>query len=122
MQTCSNIFSIFILPAVPLPWGFLPQDGCKCRAQTHSTSCSQFLSPFRFLLPGFCHLTAEDKPRDILIAEGAPALLCEYFLQQWEVLTSESTAPAPLTSTEMSLQTMCGIFLNLVVTAPDLVR
>ncbi|XP_058675922.1 neurochondrin [Ammospiza caudacuta] len=76
----------------------------------------------RFLLPGFCHLTAEDKPRDILIAEGAPALLCEYFLQQWEVLTSEPTAPAPLTSTEMSLQTMCGIFLNLVVTAPDLVR
>ncbi|NXK65298.1 NCDN protein, partial [Sylvietta virens] len=76
----------------------------------------------RFLLPGFCHLTAEDRPRDILISEGAPALLCEYFLQQWEVLTSESTAPAPLTSTEMSLQTTCGVFLNLVVTAPDLVR
>ncbi|NXB49116.1 NCDN protein, partial [Leucopsar rothschildi] len=76
----------------------------------------------RFLLPGFCHLTAEDRPRDILISVGAPALLCEYFLQQWEVLTSKSTAPAPLTSTEMSLQTLCGIFLNLVVTAPDLVR
>ncbi|NWW25407.1 NCDN protein, partial [Falcunculus frontatus] len=76
----------------------------------------------RFLLPGFCHLTAEDRPRDILISEGAPALLCEYFLQQWEVLTSESSAPAPLMSTEMSLQTTCGVFLNLVVTAPDLVR
>ncbi|NWS90913.1 NCDN protein, partial [Toxostoma redivivum] len=76
----------------------------------------------RFLLPGFCHLTAEDRPRDILISEGAPALLCEYFLQQWEVLASKSMAPAPLTSTEMSLQTLCGIFLNLVVTAPDLVR
>lgn len=67
-------------------------------------------------------MTAEDRPRDILISEGAPALLCEYFLQQWEVLTSESSAPAPLTSTEMSLQTTCGVFLNLVVTAPDLVR
>ncbi|NXE93316.1 NCDN protein, partial [Menura novaehollandiae] len=76
----------------------------------------------RFLLPGFCHLTAEDRPRDILISEGAPALLCEYFLHQWEVLTSEPMAPTSLTSTEMSLQTMCGIFLNLVVTAPDLVR
>ncbi|KAM4884793.1 neurochondrin [Sylvia borin] len=76
----------------------------------------------RFLLPGFCHLTAEDRPRDILISAGAPALLCEYFLQQWEVLTSESMAPAPLTSTEMSLQATCGVFLNLVVTAPDLVR
>ncbi|NXL06296.1 NCDN protein, partial [Mesembrinibis cayennensis] len=76
----------------------------------------------RFLLPGFCHLTAEDRPRDILISEGAPALLCEYFLHQWEVLTSEPTSLTPLTSTEMSLQTVCGIFLNLVVTAPDLIR
>ncbi|NWV43514.1 NCDN protein, partial [Grantiella picta] len=76
----------------------------------------------RFLLPGFCHLTAEDRPRHILISNGAPALLYEYFLQQWKVLTSKSTSPAPLTSTEMSLQTICGIFLNLVVTAPDLVR
>ncbi|XP_027755836.1 neurochondrin [Empidonax traillii] len=76
----------------------------------------------RFLLPGFCHLTAEDRPRAILVSQGAPALLCEYFLHQWEVLSSEPTAPAPLTSTEMSLQTLCGIFLNLVVTAPDLVR
>ncbi|NWT01060.1 NCDN protein, partial [Mionectes macconnelli] len=76
----------------------------------------------RFLLPGFCHLTAEDRPRAILVSQGAPALLCEYFLHQWELLSSEPTAPAPLTSTEMSLQTLCGIFLNLVVTAPDLVR
>ncbi|XP_010211966.1 PREDICTED: neurochondrin [Tinamus guttatus] len=76
----------------------------------------------RFLLPGFCHLTAEDKPRDILICEGAPALLCEYFLQQWQLLLPELGSPAPLPSTEMSLQTLCGIFLNLVVTAPDLVR
>ncbi|XP_037235078.1 neurochondrin [Falco rusticolus] len=76
----------------------------------------------RFLLPGFCHLTAEDRPRDILISEGAPALLCEYFLHQWAMLTSESGSLTPLTSTEMSLQTACGIFLNLVVTAPDLIR
>uniref|UniRef100_A0A8C6Z5T9 Neurochondrin n=1 Tax=Nothoprocta perdicaria TaxID=30464 RepID=A0A8C6Z5T9_NOTPE len=75
----------------------------------------------RFLLPGFCHLTAEDKPRDILICEGAPALLCEYFLQQWQLLLRELSSPTPLTSTEMSLQTLCGICLNLVVTAPDLI-
>ncbi|NXJ77281.1 NCDN protein, partial [Trogon melanurus] len=76
----------------------------------------------RFLLAGFCHLTAEDRPRDILVAEGAPALLCEYFLHQWEVLTSESGSLTPPTSPEMTLQTMCGIFLNLVVTAPDVIR
>lgn len=88
----------------------------------HSTLCFQFLSPSRFLLPGFCHLTAEDRPREILISEGAPALLCDYFLHQWKVLTSEPGSLTPLTSTEMSLQTACGIFLNLVVTAPDLIR
>ncbi|XP_002198654.2 neurochondrin [Taeniopygia guttata] len=99
-------------PAVSLPQAEL--------VRTEGSALPQ--DALRFLLPGFCHLTAEDRPRDILIAEGAPALLCEYFLQQWEVLASESTAPAPLTSTEMSLQTMCGVFLNLVVTAPDLVR
>ncbi|NWI36595.1 NCDN protein, partial [Picathartes gymnocephalus] len=99
-------------PAVSLPQAEL--------TSTEGSALPQ--DALRFLLPGFCHLTAEDKPRDILISEGAPALLCEYFLQQWEVLTSESMAPAPLTSTEMSLLTMCGVFLNLVVTAPDLVR
>ncbi|XP_010182065.1 PREDICTED: neurochondrin, partial [Mesitornis unicolor] len=88
-----------------------------------STHCSGFpQDALRFLLPGFCHLTAEDRPRDILISEGAPALLCEYFLHQWEVLTTEPGSLTPLTSTEMSLQTLCGIFLNLVVTAPDLIR
>ncbi|NXS26852.1 NCDN protein, partial [Pomatostomus ruficeps] len=99
-------------PAVSLPQAEL--------VSTEGSALPQ--DALRFLLPGFCHLTAEDRPRDILISEGAPALLCEYFLQQWEVLTAESTAPAPPTSTEMSLQTTCGVFLNLVVTAPELVR
>ncbi|NWV83861.1 NCDN protein, partial [Dasyornis broadbenti] len=101
------------------------KEGNPALSQAELVSTEGSASPqdaLRFLLPGFCHLTAEDRPRHILVSKGAPALLCEYFLQQWEVLTSEPMAPAPLTSTEMSLQTMCGIFLNLVVTAPDLVR
>ncbi|XP_075764946.1 neurochondrin [Pelodiscus sinensis] len=76
----------------------------------------------RFLLPGLCHLTAEDGPREILISVGAPALLCQYFLHQWELLASDPHAAALPDSTEISLQTSCGIFLNLVVTAPELVR
>ncbi|NWR74591.1 NCDN protein, partial [Centropus unirufus] len=76
----------------------------------------------RLLLPGFCHLTAEDGPRAILISAGAPALLCEYFVYLWKVLTSEHESMAPVTNAEMSLQTTCGIFLNLVVTVPNLVR
>ncbi|NXU49114.1 NCDN protein, partial [Turnix velox] len=93
--------------------------------QTELPSTESSASPrdaLRFLLPGFCHLTAEDKPRDILISEGAPALLYEYFLHQLGVLSSQPKSSALLTNAEMSLQTMCGIFLNLVVTAPDLIR
>lgn len=100
----------------------LPQtDGVQAGlASTEGSVLPQ--DALRFLLPGFCHLTAEDRPREILISEGAPALLCDYFLHQWKVLTSEPGSLTPLTSTEMSLQTACGIFLNLVVTAPDLIR
>lgn len=76
----------------------------------------------RFLLPGLCHLTAEDRPREILVSEGAPALLCQYFLHQWELLASDPQTSAPPDSIDISLQTTCGVFLNLVVTAPDLVR
>uniref|UniRef100_A0A6I8PJM2 Neurochondrin n=1 Tax=Ornithorhynchus anatinus TaxID=9258 RepID=A0A6I8PJM2_ORNAN len=76
----------------------------------------------RLLLPGWCHLTAEDGPREILIKEGAPSLLCQYFLQQWE-LTSPGHDPSGLPdSVELGLQTACGIFLNLVVTAPGLIK
>uniref|UniRef100_A0A8C8R9Z4 Neurochondrin n=1 Tax=Pelusios castaneus TaxID=367368 RepID=A0A8C8R9Z4_9SAUR len=76
----------------------------------------------RFLLPGLCHLTAEDRPREILISEGAPALLCQYFLHQWELLASNPQTSAPPDSVEISLQTTCEVFLNIVVTAPDVVR
>lgn len=82
----------------------------------------QPLSLSRFLLPGLCHLTAEDRPREILISEGAPALLCQYFLHQWEELASNPQTSALPDSIEISLQTTCEVFLNLVVTAPDLVR
>ncbi|KAJ7304392.1 hypothetical protein JRQ81_011947 [Phrynocephalus forsythii] len=75
----------------------------------------------RFLLPGLSHLTAEDRPREILISEGAPILLCQYFLHRWEkfVLSTETVSASK--SVENSLQTSCEIFLNFVVTAPDLI-
>ncbi|XP_044280981.1 neurochondrin isoform X1 [Varanus komodoensis] len=75
----------------------------------------------RFLLPGLSHLTAEDRPREILIKEGAPVLLCQYFLHRWETFVSSSETVSAPKSVETSLQTSCEIFLNLVVTAPDLI-
>lgn len=76
----------------------------------------------RFLLPGISHLTAEDRPRQILISEGAPILLCQYFLHQWEAFASDSETVSTSTAVESSLQTACEIFLNLIVTAPALIR
>uniref|UniRef100_A0A4W3JHC9 Neurochondrin n=1 Tax=Callorhinchus milii TaxID=7868 RepID=A0A4W3JHC9_CALMI len=73
----------------------------------------------RFLLPGFCHLSAEDEPRRILISHGFHVLLLRYFTQQWEVFISSPNAPY---DAEMSLRTACGIFLNLVVTEPEMIR
>nr|XP_005298446.1 neurochondrin [Chrysemys picta bellii] len=108
------------------------QEGDKARSPSqHAAELAGLGSPqgsvwprdaLRFLLPGLCHLTAEDRPREILISEGAPALLCQYFLHQWELLASDPQTSAPPDSIEISLQTTCGVFLNLVVTAPDLVR
>lgn len=86
------------------------------------------LSPFgpshllRLLLPGWCHLTVEDGPREILIKEGAPSLLCKYFLQQWELTSPGHDTSVLPDSVEIGLQTCCHIFLNLVVTAPGLIK
>nr|XP_014352512.1 PREDICTED: neurochondrin [Latimeria chalumnae] len=76
----------------------------------------------RLLLPGLCHLTAEEGPRRILISEGAPALLLQYFTHQWDVLRSSQQTSDIADGVEMSLRTSCGIFLNFVVTEPDLIR
>ncbi|KAE8624202.1 hypothetical protein XENTR_v10005866 [Xenopus tropicalis] len=75
----------------------------------------------RFLLPALCHLSAEEAPRKVLISEGVPVLLCDYFQQQWDVLFAEDEPEGMQSAAELSLQTCCGVFLNLVVTEPTLV-
>ena len=39
---------------------------------------------FHFLLPGLCHMTADDIPREILLNCGALGLLDLYMWKQWE--------------------------------------
>ncbi|XP_075709477.1 neurochondrin [Rhinoderma darwinii] len=76
----------------------------------------------RFLLPSLCHLSAEETPRKILLSEGIPALLCEYYQQKWEMFSSEEELTAEQKSeAQLSLQSCCGVFLNLVVTEPTLI-
>ncbi|KAG9492824.1 neurochondrin isoform X1 [Eleutherodactylus coqui] len=76
----------------------------------------------RFLLPALCHLSAEEAPRKILISEGVPALLCDYYQHKWEIFSSEEGVTADRKyETQLSLQSCCGVFLNLVVTEPNLI-
>ncbi|OCT94765.1 hypothetical protein XELAEV_18012455mg [Xenopus laevis] len=74
-----------------------------------------------FLLPALCPLSAEEAPRKVLISEGVPALMCDYFQQQWDVLFAEDEPEGMQSETELSLQTYCGVFRNLVVTEPTFV-
>ncbi|XP_071992952.1 neurochondrin isoform X2 [Engystomops pustulosus] len=76
----------------------------------------------RFLLPALCHLSAEETSRKILISEGVPALLCEYYQLKWQILScEEELTPESKSEAQLSLQSCCGVFLNLVVTEPILV-
>ncbi|XP_053123171.1 neurochondrin [Hemicordylus capensis] len=101
------------------------KSGLQHEMEQAGQSCTQKpmlrRDALRFLLPGLSHLTAEDRPREILISEGAPVLLCQYFLHQWEVFASDSNTPFRSEVVKTSLQTACEIFLNLVVTAPYLI-
>ncbi|XP_069751774.1 neurochondrin [Narcine bancroftii] len=94
--------------------GLSSTDGSEAK------TCSK--DALRFLLPGFCHLSAEDAPRKILISHGFHVLLLRYFTQQWEVFNSCQNASLLPDDSEMNLRTACGIFLNLVVTEPALIR
>uniref|UniRef100_A0A8I3W9K2 Neurochondrin n=1 Tax=Callithrix jacchus TaxID=9483 RepID=A0A8I3W9K2_CALJA len=109
---------------------YLLQDSsaAKCHLPTPDFSVKselrliEHLLRARLLLPGWCHLTVEDGPREILIKEGAPSLLCKYFLQQWELTSPGHDTSVLPDSVEIGLQTCCHIFLNLVVTAPGLIK
>lgn len=99
--------------------------GCPPKGTLVPSSHPPHFCPFctpRLLLPGWCHLTVEDGPREILIKEGAPSLLCKYFLQQWELTSPGHDTSVLPDSVEIGLQTCCHIFLNLVVTAPGLIK
>eukprot|EP00731_Ephydatia_muelleri_P031145 Em0022g659a len=68
----------------------------------------------KFLLPGLHHLTADATPRKVLLKANLSQVMCKYFL-------AVSVSPS---SPEMKgrLISCCGIFLNLMVTEPDIVK
>ena len=44
----------------------------------------------QFLLPGFCHLSADDESRKVLLEHGLMTCLGPYFSYQWQAIHTES--------------------------------
>ncbi|KAL7636625.1 UNVERIFIED_CONTAM: hypothetical protein RMT77_013402 [Armadillidium vulgare] len=73
----------------------------------------------RFLLPGLCHLTAEDTPRQILIDLDVEMLLFDYLVFQWicavNYINEDTPGKLDLSPNSDTMITICNIFMNLVV-------
>ncbi|KAF2366626.1 Neurochondrin, partial [Trinorchestia longiramus] len=83
----------------------------------------------RFLLPGLCHLTAEDEPRSILLNLGIEQLLLDYLTTKYETIRALFASPKEDGNSALSsssdkfevcdtLVTLCSILMNIVVTCP----
>lgn len=84
--------------------------------------CSRHGNPpclLRYLLPGLCHLSAEDGPRKVLLTLDAPALLVDFLSRCWSGLKGKSGPAAPR---DPSMETACSALLNFTVTEPERVR
>uniref|UniRef100_T1IIF8 Neurochondrin n=1 Tax=Strigamia maritima TaxID=126957 RepID=T1IIF8_STRMM len=80
------------------------------------------LDILRFLLPGMCHLTAEDEPRSLLIALKFHETLYYYMLNTWKLFTfSKGGGNDKINRRKDSLITTCGIFMNIIVLDASLV-
>ena len=84
------------------------------------------LNPFssvevlQFLMPGFCHLSAEDTARKVMLNCDIIQLLYQYLIYQFTRLQqSESTSVNK--EPQMVLMTACGVLLNIIVLERNLV-
>lgn len=101
------------------------EPAAKTVEQNHCQFVSdQTVDPLRFLLPGLCHLTAEDDARKLLLEQNLHVLLRLAFQRQWELfrrlMSDEELQTYP--DVEMTLRYQCSIFLNLVVTEPQFAK
>lgn len=73
----------------------------------------------RYLLPGLCHLSAEEGPRKVLLTLDTPALLVDFLSQCWTSLKGKSGSSS---ARDPSMETACSALLNFTVTEPERVR
>ncbi|KAM9838755.1 neurochondrin [Aulostomus maculatus] len=73
----------------------------------------------RYLLPALCHLSAEDRPRKVLLTLDTPALLVDFLSRSWSSLKGKSGTSS---ARDPSMETACSALLNFAVTEPERVR
>ncbi|KAA0710300.1 Neurochondrin [Triplophysa tibetana] len=73
----------------------------------------------RYLLPALCHLSAEDKPRRVLLSLDTPALVVDFLSNGWGSLRGQS---GKTVTRDPGLETACSTLLNFAITEPERVR
>ena len=88
----SEVFhSPLILAAVRVLGAWLAEESLALSAEVYSllpflvTLCREEEEVVRFLMPGFSHLLAEERPRDVLISAGLSRVLVRHFKGLQEV-------------------------------------
>ncbi|KAA0199451.1 hypothetical protein HAZT_HAZT006645 [Hyalella azteca] len=134
-ETTANKSEVYeILPLVislsKYNFYFNKEAGNNVRRKTKSSERDEVADLpdlLRFLLPGLCHLTAEDEPRSILLNFGIEKLLLDYLTFHYEtirpLLKSAKKESISSSATDKSVIcdtviTLCSIFMNIVVTCP----
>ncbi|XP_054716026.1 neurochondrin homolog [Uloborus diversus] len=89
-------------------------DVCKNPSDLCTLEVNDF-KIFQFFVSPLCHLTADDKARQVLLENDLLKMLFRYMDYQWSTCKEEFFAK------EVPLTTLCGIFLNIVVLEAKLV-
>ncbi|XP_014662876.1 PREDICTED: neurochondrin-like isoform X2 [Priapulus caudatus] len=95
----------------------LTQQDMQVESGMQACADSETIDLLRFLVPGLCHLVAEEGPRKLLLEQGAPLLLMRFMRHHWKRWIAD---PAD-TNSQTTLISICGFFQNIVVTEPELV-
>lgn len=125
-----------VISVLPFIIGF-----CKRMFEETKSGNNDMPEALRFMLPAFCHLTAEDAPRKILLEQKTTELLYDYTMYQWSIFSTwlakepkvasdwlhsetaeqEIIAEKNRPESESAVILACGVFMNIAVLEPELV-